>query len=359
MLVHICCSVDSHYFLTRLRADFPHEKIIGYFYNPNIHPKEEYDLRLADVKRSCKKLDIELLEGKYNDRDWFDLVKGKELEPEKCARCEICFDMRFLESAKMAKHLGCVKLTSTLLQSPLKNQNIVSNSAMLAANKYGLEFIFADYRSKGGMNEQNVAAKKEGLYRQNYCGCLYGLILQRAKQNKIPCELISDINGKALLGSAAKNKAAFEQAKILPTSQILNYIVLLGSIKANNNTVPSAILSYSKSSKQIWQDSAIFTDQDTMFFEKDNAKIITLALYNKLSKNSYTSLCELQNTSFLTDILVKSKLNSIDAVDFSPVFVTMELPDSLEIEFSLNATDFISKAIPAPINQTYENEDEK
>jgi len=66
MLVHICCAVDSHYFLQKLQADYPDEKLTGFFYDPNIHPYSEYYLRLLDVKRSCKMLGIDLIEGEYD-----------------------------------------------------------------------------------------------------------------------------------------------------------------------------------------------------------------------------------------------------------------------------------------------------
>ena len=94
MLVHICCSVDSHYFLSELKKKYPDEDFVGFFYNPNIHPKSEYDLRLSDVQRSCDMLGIRLIEGAYNDRHWFVGVRGMENEPEKGERCLKCFDIR-------------------------------------------------------------------------------------------------------------------------------------------------------------------------------------------------------------------------------------------------------------------------
>ncbi|HGZ70984.1 MAG TPA: diacylglucosamine hydrolase like protein, partial [Nitratifractor sp.] len=72
MLVHICCSVDSHYFLQKLQIEYPESKLIGFFYDPNIHPYSEYYLRLLDVERSCKLLDIELLEGPYDYSAWIE-----------------------------------------------------------------------------------------------------------------------------------------------------------------------------------------------------------------------------------------------------------------------------------------------
>ena len=121
MLVHICCSIDSHYFLQKLQKDYPNEKLIGFFYNPNIHPYYEYKLRLIDVKRSCKILNIELIEGDYDFVNWMKKVKGFENEPEKGIRCSICFDRRFEITAKKAFDLAEKKFTSTLLMSPKKS----------------------------------------------------------------------------------------------------------------------------------------------------------------------------------------------------------------------------------------------
>ena len=100
MLVHICCSVDSHFFLEKLLVDYPDEKLIGFFYDPNIHPYSEYRLRFLDVKHSCDKLGIELIEGEYDFETWLDVVSGLENELEKGKRCEVCFDRRFEVSAK-------------------------------------------------------------------------------------------------------------------------------------------------------------------------------------------------------------------------------------------------------------------
>ena len=103
ILVHICCSVDSHYFLQKLQKDYPKATLIGFFYDPNIHPYSEYYLRLLDVKRSSKLLNIELIEGEYDYNLWLEAVKGYEDEPEKGKRCSICFDRRFEVSAKKQK----------------------------------------------------------------------------------------------------------------------------------------------------------------------------------------------------------------------------------------------------------------
>lgn len=120
MLVHICCAVDSHYFLEKIKEEYPNEEIIGYFYDPNIHPYSEYRLRYLDVEYSCKKLGIELLEGSYNLEEWLKKVKGLEHLPEKDERCVVCYDDRLENSVQKAKELNHNKFTTTLLISPKK-----------------------------------------------------------------------------------------------------------------------------------------------------------------------------------------------------------------------------------------------
>ncbi|MBN2781910.1 MAG: epoxyqueuosine reductase QueH, partial [Campylobacterales bacterium] len=210
MLVHICCSVDSHFFLEKLQKDFPNEKLIGFFYDPNIHPYAEYQLRLLDVKRSCKKLGIELLEGEYDFDNWFKIIKGLEKEKEKGSRCEICFDKRFEVSAKKALEIGEKKFTTTLLVSPLKSQKQLKKSGEIFFKKHGVEFIAVDYRSGGGTQDQSRVTKEEQLYRQDYCGCFYALEMQRESQNKVMDEMFSPISNSTLLASIEERISLYE-----------------------------------------------------------------------------------------------------------------------------------------------------
>ena len=86
LLVHICCAPDALYFLKKLREDFPNKEMVGFFYDPNIHPYEEYRLRLVETKRICRDLGIPLIEGEYDVESWMDSVKGLENEPERGER---------------------------------------------------------------------------------------------------------------------------------------------------------------------------------------------------------------------------------------------------------------------------------
>ena len=201
MLVHICCSVDSHYFLQRLRKDHPNERIVGYFYDPNIHPYSEFLLRFEDVKRSCEKLGIELICGEYDYEAWLGGTKGLEDEPEKGKRCEYCFDFRMKDSAKKALDLGLNKITTTLLMSPKKDFSQLKKALDEAVVGSNLEAVAVDYRKNGGTSEQFILAKKDKLYHQNYCGCVFALKKQRDSQNLPQSELMSELHARALYGS--------------------------------------------------------------------------------------------------------------------------------------------------------------
>jgi len=185
--------------------------LIGFFYDPNIHPYSEYYLRLLDVKRSCAKLGIELIEGKYDFENWLEVVSGLENEPEKGKRCEACFDRRFEVSANKALELGEKSFTTTLLVSPLKSQEQLKKSGELFYKKHGIEFIGVDYRSGGGTQEQSRVTKEQQLYRQDYCGCFFGLSMQRKQQHKLMDEMFSPISNTTLPASIEERIELYEK----------------------------------------------------------------------------------------------------------------------------------------------------
>ncbi len=182
ILAHVCCAVDAIYFLKRLREDYPDSEIVAYFYDPNIHPYEEYLLRLKESERACRMLDIQFIEGDYNFEGWLRRVKGFENEPEKGARCVICFDDRLDSSVKKAKELGCDAFTTTLLMSPKKSQEQLLKVGRKLADKYGIEYLHRDYRKGGGVQEMNRLVKEKGIWRQDYCGCLFALVKQKGER---------------------------------------------------------------------------------------------------------------------------------------------------------------------------------
>jgi len=178
-LVHICCAPDSIYFLEKLKNDYKTYQWIGFFYDPNIHPKSEYELRLLETKRVCQKLNIPLIEGKYDDEDWLLKVEGLEKEPEKGKRCEVCFDIRLKESFELAKNIGAKAISTTLLMSPKKSINQINHVASVFSKDYNIDFISVDYRKDNGVRIMHELTKAHEIYSQDYCGCIHGLINQK------------------------------------------------------------------------------------------------------------------------------------------------------------------------------------
>ena len=308
MLVHICCSVDSHYFLQELKKIYPNEKMIGFFYNPNIHPREEYDLRLFDVKRSCEILNIDLVVGDYDLKSWLDKIKGFENAEEKGDRCTICFDERLLQSAIFAMQLNEKYLTTTLLTSPMKNQNELFNQGENIAKKYGLEFISLDTRSGGGTQRQSKLAKDSNLYRQNYCGCIFALEKQRERANKMTFEMFSDIGKQVLKGSAQWTLNTFKELHklekdniphILQKDNVESYRLLRGYVcDSSKKIIPSYIFTHSKSSKNLksgnilWREMA-FEDKKIMLGFCDNAMFIDIKSINSIFDKNYKNALDM------------------------------------------------------------------
>lgn len=311
MLVHICCSVDSHYFLQELKKVYPNEKLIGFFYNPNIHPKEEYDLRLFDVKRSCEILDIDLVIGDYDLESWLDRIKGFENAEEKGDRCTICFDERLLKSAIFAMQLNEKYLTTTLLTSPMKNQNDLFNQGKNIAKEYGLEFICLDTRSGGGTQRQSKLAKDSNLYRQNYCGCFYALEKQRNRSNKIALEMFSDIGKQVLKGDAQWTLNTFKELHkceknniphILQKDNTNIYRLLNGYVFKQDSTskdvIPSYIFTHSKSSRNLKSGNILwkeidFDDKKIMLGFCDNALFIDINSINLVFGKNYKNTLDM------------------------------------------------------------------
>lgn len=343
MLIHICCSVDSHYFLTRLRADYPDEKLVGFFYNPNIHPKSEYDLRLLDVKKSCETLKIELLEGEYDDMAWFASVDGFEDCPEKGERCEICFDKRFEVSAKKAATLGEKSFTSTLLQSPLKDKEQLKNSLQKISKKHDVEFVFVDYLSKGGMEGQNKAAKEAGLYRQNYCGCTYGLINQKSKNNGFVFEGVSELSARTLPATAENRIEYYTKSDgEVFRARFLDYRVLSASISKDGNQIPSYPLLYSTSQKESFNTQTISEKEGVLYLNKEGARLVKLSKLNDFLSKNYRTIKELMFNppTFEEEIAFRFSLSS-HPFDLSPIFVveSYEIKGSYKISLRY-ATEF-------------------
>ena len=147
-----------------------------FFYNPNIHPKKEYEIRKAEDQKFCEKIGIEHVDVDYDVRNWFERVKGLEWEPERGARCTSCFDMRFERTALFAHENNFTLFSSSLGISRWKNMNQINSCGLRAAARYeNLTYWTYNWRKSGGSQRMIEISKREGFYQQEYCGCVYSL----------------------------------------------------------------------------------------------------------------------------------------------------------------------------------------
>lgn len=147
-----------------------------YFYNPNIHPQQEYIIRKDENKRFADKHNIPFIDADYDKDNWFERVKGLEWEPERGKRCSACFDMRFERTALYAKENNFTLISSTLGISRWKDMDQINGCGLRAAERYeGMEYWTFNWRKQGGSERMYQIAKKENFYKQEYCGCVYSL----------------------------------------------------------------------------------------------------------------------------------------------------------------------------------------
>lgn len=170
LLLHICCAPCSTHVVDELRVDFD---IMGYFYNPNIHPESEYRHREEEMKRYAKQIGVDLICAEYDDSRWFEIVKGMESVPEGGERCFLCYRIRTEKAAQYAKKHGYQVITTTLSISPHKNAEKINEIGLELAELYGLQWYEADFKKRGGFDKSIRMSKEARLYRQSYCGCIY------------------------------------------------------------------------------------------------------------------------------------------------------------------------------------------
>ena len=176
LLLHTCCAPCSPYVVELLQREF---EVIAFFYNPNIHPLEEYQHRLEETKQFCKKARIELITGNYDVDQWFHLTRGMEKEKEGGKRCKLCYQMRLEKAVSVAKKNSCSHLTTTLTVSPHKKAAVINQIGSELQKGYSITFYEADFKKHDGFKKSCELSKEYGFYRQNYCGCIYSMPVRK------------------------------------------------------------------------------------------------------------------------------------------------------------------------------------
>ena len=174
LLLHRCCAPCSSYVLSYLSDYFD---ITVYYYNPNISPEEEFEKRFLEQKRLVSEMKfknkVEVFKEAYDGNEFESEIKGLEKEPEGGARCEKCFRIRLKKAAEFAKSGGYDYFATTLSVSPYKNAGKLNAIGSELSDVLGVSFLFADFKKKEGYKRSIELSKAYGLYRQDYCGCIY------------------------------------------------------------------------------------------------------------------------------------------------------------------------------------------
>lgn len=174
LLLHSCCAPCSSYVLEYLSNYF---KITVFYYNPNISPESEYQMRVEEQQRLIGQMSfknpVSFIEGKYDPQSFYEMARGLEQVPEGGERCFRCFQLRLEETAKEAKKGNYDYFTTTLTISPLKNAEKLNEIGREMAGKYDICWLPSDFKKKNGYKRSTELSREYDLYRQNYCGCVF------------------------------------------------------------------------------------------------------------------------------------------------------------------------------------------
>ena len=177
LLLHSCCGPCSSAVLEKL---CPYFDVTVFYYDPNIHPRKEYDRRAAEQKRLLEEMRpsgkrVGLIVGEWDAEEWFRLTRGLEAEKEGGKRCEVCFEMRLRKTAEAAAKGGFDLFASTLTVSPHKDPDKVNLAGFRAQEAAGVRYLPSDFKKRDGYLRSLRLSDEYGLYRQDYCGCVYSM----------------------------------------------------------------------------------------------------------------------------------------------------------------------------------------
>ncbi len=172
LLLHACCAPCSSYVLEYLSRYF---EITLYYHNPNIYPEEEFKVRLDELKRFTRDAgySCDVVSPKYDADEFFDAVRGMEDMQEGGERCSVCYALRLRRTAQTAKDGGFDYFTTTLSISPYKNAEWLNGIGSELEGEYGVSYLYSDFKKKNGYKRSIELSSEYGLYRQDYCGCIF------------------------------------------------------------------------------------------------------------------------------------------------------------------------------------------
>ena len=174
LLLHSCCAPCSSYVLEYLSNYFD---ITVFYYNPNIYPESEFVYRSQEQQKLVEMMNlsekVNVICCDYESDKFYDAVNGLESEPEGGARCGVCFELRLEQTAKYAKEHNFDYFTTTLSISPHKNASVLNSIGEKISQKYNVNYLYSDFKKKNGYKRSCEISSELGLYRQDYCGCIF------------------------------------------------------------------------------------------------------------------------------------------------------------------------------------------
>ena len=179
LLLHVCCAPDATIPFQVLRNE-PWKEIVGFFYGSNIHPEDEFRRRADALKLLSEHLDANILSRPYDPDSWFAAASHLSEEPERGKRCDVCLSLQLRAAAEEGVRRRASHLCTTLTISPRKNVALISRFGMEIAASHGLIWENRVWRKNDGFLRSVQLSKKLGLYRQNYCGCVYSQLAKTA-----------------------------------------------------------------------------------------------------------------------------------------------------------------------------------
>lgn len=185
LLLHSCCAPCSSYVLEYLSQYF---EVTVFYYNPNIYPESEYTKRVLEQQKLISEMrfkhPVTFIAGNYDSEKFYNMARGLENVKEGGERCFKCYELRLREAAKIAKNGEYDFFTTTLSISPLKNAQKLNEIGMLLAEEYGIEYLLSDFKKKNGYKRSVELSEQYGLYRQDYCGCVFSMKERKEAENK-------------------------------------------------------------------------------------------------------------------------------------------------------------------------------
>lgn len=186
VLLHSCCAPCSSYCIEYLSQYF---HVTVFYYNPNIYPDSEYYHRVKEqqefINRFPAKYPVGFIEGEFDTQEFYKAAKGLEQEPERGARCTECFRLRLGRTAEVAVEKGFDYFTSTLTISPMKDAALLNQIGSEMGEAHGVKWLPSDFKKKNGYLRSCQLSREYGIYRQDYCGCVFSYSQRHALEKAV------------------------------------------------------------------------------------------------------------------------------------------------------------------------------